>query len=136
MTKSVAPDRNTSDTLPSGTLLDHSVLLSSVDGDMDLLRGISGLFLSSYPALISDMRDAIARDDSNALARAAHTFKGSGGYFLTDAAREGVVELELIAHGSDLSVATERLAELELEMERLKPELSIFAAEAAQSHGL
>jgi HPt (histidine-containing phosphotransfer) domain-containing protein len=134
MTKSVALEKDTSDTLPDSTALNHSLLLSSVDGDMDLLRGISGLFLSSYPAFISEIRNAIARDDSNALARAAHIFKGSGGYFLTDSARETLVELELIAQGSDLTNAPERLAELEWEMQRLKPELYILAAEAAQSH--
>jgi HPt (histidine-containing phosphotransfer) domain-containing protein len=130
MTNSVPPANNAADRLPAVTALDHSVLMSFVDGDMDLLRSIIRLFLGSYPAFISDIRVAIERDDRNALARGAHTFKGSAGYFLTESARERLVELELIAHGGDLNNARELLDELEREVERLKPELSILAVEA------
>jgi HPt (histidine-containing phosphotransfer) domain-containing protein len=104
-----------------------------VDGDEDLLRDIVALFLSSYPAFISEIRDAIARNDSNALARAAHTLKGSGGFLLDDSATKLVSELELIGHGGDLNSAPARLVGLEAEMERLKPELFMLAAEGTQS---
>jgi HPt (histidine-containing phosphotransfer) domain-containing protein len=98
-----------------------------VDGDEDLLRSICGLFLGHYPAFLSKIRDAIARADADGLARATHTLKGSGGYFLDASALRTLVDLELIAHGGDLINAPERLAELEWEMERLKPELLILS---------
>jgi len=116
--------------VPANTVLDHSLLLSSVDGDMDLLGRISELILNSCPSFISEIRKAIEGADRNALARAAHTFKGSGGYFLTNLARESLIELELIAQGSDLNGAAERLAAIEMEVERVKPELSILAGNA------
>lgn len=128
MTKSGAFGMNESD---PATQLDHSVLLAVVDGDNDLLRSISGLFLDSYPALMSGIHDAIARNDSDALVRAAHTFKGSGGYFLTDSARKTLVDLEQMARECNLSSAGERVAELESEIERLKPEVLMLA-----THGL
>jgi HPt (histidine-containing phosphotransfer) domain-containing protein len=126
-------EKTPADPLPASRVLDHSLLLSFVDGDEDLLRGICGLFLGHYPAFLSKIRDAIARADADGLARATHTLKGSGGYFLDASALRTLVDLELIAHGGDLINAPERLAELEWEMERLKPELLILSGEGAQS---
>ena len=76
---------------------------------------------------------ASALRDADGLARATHTLKGSGGYFLDASALRTLVDLELIAHGGDLINAPERLAELEWEMERLKPELLILSGKGAQS---
>jgi PAS domain S-box-containing protein len=132
-TESLALKKNPADPLPASQVLDHSLLLSFVDGDEDLLRGICGLFLGHYPALLSNIGDAITRADAAGLARAAHTLKGSGGYFLAASALRTLVDLELIAHGGDLNNAPERLAELEWEMERLKPELLILSGKGAES---
>ncbi len=126
MTKSRAFAKNAAD---PATGLDHAVLLAAVDGDNDLIRSISGLFLDSYPVLLTPINDAIARNDSNALVRAAHTLKGSGGYFLTDSARKTLADLEGMAHEGNLSNASERFAELKSEMERLEPELLMLATE-------
>ena len=115
--------------LDPATELDHSLLLAVVDGDNDLLRGISRLFLDTYPGLMSAINDAIARNDSNALVRAAHTLQGSGGYFLTDSARKTLVDLERMAHKGNLCNAGERAAEVESELERLKPEVLRLAKE-------
>jgi HPt (histidine-containing phosphotransfer) domain-containing protein len=82
---------------------------------------------------MDEFRDAIARTDADELARAAHTLKGSGGYFLPASALRTLVDLELIAHTGDLNNATERLAELEWEMERVKPELLINSGKGTQS---
>jgi two-component system, sensor histidine kinase and response regulator len=126
MTKSDAFGKNAS--VPA-TKLDHSILLDVVDGDNDLLRSISALFLKNYPVLMSGIHEAIAQNDSTAIVRAAHTLKGSGGYFLTDSARKTLVDLERMAREDDLRNAGERFAELESEMERLKPEVLLLATE-------
>jgi len=126
MTKSGPFGKNDSD---SATGLDHSRLLAVVDGDIDLLRGISGLFLDIYPGLMSAIHDAIARNDRDALVRAAHTLQGSGGYFLTDSSRKNLVDLERMAHEGNLCNAGERAAEVESELERLKPEVLKLAKE-------
>lgn len=126
MTSSGAFGKNDSD---QATELDHSVLLAVVDGDNDLIRGISGLFLDSYPGLMSAIHHAIARNDSEALVRAAHTLQGSGGYFITDFARKTLVDLERMAHEGNLSNAGDRAAKVASELERLKPEVTKLATE-------
>ncbi len=136
MTKAFALEKNPAGPLPASPILEHSLLLSFVEGDEDLLRGICGLFLGHYPALLSKIRDAIARADADGLARAAHTLKGSGGYFLCASALRALVDLELIAHGGDLNNAPERFAELESELERLKPELLILSGRSGTAQSL
>ena len=136
MTKAFALEKNSAGPLSASPVLDHSLLLSFVDGDEDLLRGICGLFLDHYPALLSNIRDAIARADADELARAIHTLKGSGGYFLGASSLRTLADLELIAHGGDLNNAPERFAELEREMERLKPELLILSGASGTAQSL
>ena len=114
-------------------VLDRSALLSTVDGDEDLLRDLCALFLGSYPTFISQIRDAVTSNDGDALARAVHTLEGSGGHFLTDPARALLTDLQRIGRLQDLNTAPARLADLEAEINRLKPELSILAAGVIQS---
>ena len=115
---------------PENQMLDHSILLSVVDGDEDLLRGICGLFLKGYPVQISEIREAITRADGKALARGAHTLKGSGGFFLTESAQNALADLEAMGQEGDLNSAPQRIADLEQEMELLKPELFMLAGES------
>jgi HPt (histidine-containing phosphotransfer) domain-containing protein len=115
---------------PANQMLDHSILLSVVDGDGDLLRGICGLFLEGYPVHLSMIREAITCADGKALARSAHTLKGSGGFFLTESAQSALADLEAIGQGGDLNRAPQRLADLEQEMELLEPELVMLAGES------
>jgi two-component system, sensor histidine kinase and response regulator len=133
MTSPFVPEKNQLTASPTDQVLDHCVLLSVVDGNTDLLRAICGLFLENYPLLLSEIVNAISRSDGNALARAAHTLKGSGGYFLAESALSAITDLERIGLGGDLRVAPERLAELERQMERVKPELSVLAGKSTES---
>ena len=132
MTSPFVSEKNQASRQPTNRLLDHSVLLSVVDGDEDLLRGICGLFLEGYPVHLSEIREAITRADGKALARSAHTLKGSGGFFLTEAAQSALADLEAIGQQGDFSSAPQLVADLEQEMELLKPELFVLAGESLQ----
>ena len=129
MTLTPTSEENLKEQQPAYHALDHSRLLSMVEGDEDLLRGICGLFLRACPEYLSAIRESIALGESDALRRAAHTLKGSGGHFLTATALEALVDLEAIAVGGNLNSAPERFAALEGEMESLKHELSLLAGE-------
>ena len=100
MTSPVVPEKNQAKRQPTNQMLDHSILLSVVDGDGDLLRGICGLFLEGYPVHLSMIREAITRADGKELARSAHTLKGSGGFFLTESAQSALADLEAIGRAS------------------------------------
>jgi len=59
--------------------IDHGALLEGFDGDRRLLKQIVRLFVADYPRRLAEIKEAINRGDGNALARAAHALKGSGG---------------------------------------------------------
>jgi HPt (histidine-containing phosphotransfer) domain-containing protein len=130
MTSQLISGKNQASDQPANRILDHSILLSAVGGDEDLLRGICGLFLDGYPVHLSNIREAIMRADGKALSRSAHTLRGSGGFFLTESAQSVLADLEAIGQDGDLNSAPRRLAELEQEMELLEPELYILASES------
>jgi len=117
---------------PAGGSLDREAILDSLDRDQELLQKVVGLFLRTYPKMLSDIRDAVARGDANGLSRAAHTLKGSGGLFMSAGATELARQLDMMGRGGDTDEAKELLALLEREMERIRPELSEIVA--AESH--
>src|SRR5204862_59394 len=60
---------------------DREALLQSIDGDRALLAEIAALFLDGCPAALHRMRVAIEARNAEVLGRAAHSFKGSLGFF-------------------------------------------------------
>lgn len=112
---------------PRAKILDYGMLLSVVDGDETLLRLVCGVFLRTYPAVLTEMDDAMAVNDGKALARAAHKLKGSAGFFVTDSIRLLLAGLEQIGIAGDLTGAASRLQDLKTEMQLLEPEWSALA---------
>jgi CheY-like chemotaxis protein len=124
-----AADAEPLDRTSAGELLDTEAVLARVDGDVELLRYIVYLFLEELPKLMWEIRDAVARHDSEALERAAHMLKGSVGNFHANAVVGAAQHLETIAREGDLSGARDALAVLEHETERLKPALITLGKE-------
>jgi two-component system, sensor histidine kinase and response regulator len=104
-------------------VLDLSALLGQLEGDRELLREMVDLFLEDSPELLSRIRDAVRRGDAADLERAAHTLKGSVSNFRARAAAHAALRLEMIGRSGDLAEAEAALADLEQELERLKPPL-------------
>ena len=102
---------------------DRQELLDRVDEDMEFLAETVEMFDEDGPPLLSEIRDAIARQDSEALAQAAHTFKGMVANFCADPAVEAALELEMMGKNADLGGAEEAAGRLESEAERLKSAL-------------
>lgn len=110
-------------------IFDREELLNRVDGDRELLADVLVLFKESCPRILSEMEAAIRQSDAEALARAAHTMKGSVGNFAGKAAFQKAIELEDIARTGRLSTAQPVYEELSQEIGRLLPALTAFAQE-------
>ncbi|MEO0248370.1 MAG: response regulator [candidate division WOR-3 bacterium] len=93
----------TPDDLGEGEILERGAILARAQGDWELAKEMAELFLSNYPKWLSEIRDAIAREDSEALMRAAHVLKGSASNFEAREAVEAALQLEIIGHKGDLS---------------------------------
>jgi CheY-like chemotaxis protein len=117
-----APD--SADLYSNGEVLDRSAMLDCVGGNPQLLRAVIGVYLKNCPALVTQIRSAITREDCEALKLAAHNLKGAASNFLTSSAIQTVTRLEQMGRDSQLMFAGDELSILEKEIARLEPELN------------
>lgn len=107
----------------NGQVVDWHEALRSVNGNRQLLRDIVEAFLDESPRLLATLRTAIEQQDARTLQRAAHTLKGSTGYFGAARASEMAHQLETMGQRRELVHARHALADMEREMARLTPHL-------------
>jgi HPt (histidine-containing phosphotransfer) domain-containing protein len=103
--------------------LDRDAVLERVGGDESLLKEITEIFLSEYPMLLEEIREAIQRDDAAKLERSAHTLKGSVSNFGAAGATDAAYQLELLGRRRRMEEAPEALRALELHFSALAPAL-------------
>jgi ligand-binding sensor domain-containing protein/signal transduction histidine kinase/CheY-like chemotaxis protein len=102
-----------------GAAFDHEALLRKFDGDVVLLRQVSGLFLSDYPRKLDQVREALAGGDAEALYRAAHVLKGTVGNFGAAGAGAAAGRVEQAARSGDLVAAADAVRALEEALRQL-----------------
>jgi signal transduction histidine kinase/DNA-binding NarL/FixJ family response regulator len=110
--------------------IDEGDLMERVDNDREFLAELVELFEEDGPALLNELRDAVARQDSPAVARAAHTIKGTVGNFCAAAAMQMALEIEIMGKEDSLDHAAQSLAALEREVSQMKAALDKMLREA------
>jgi PAS domain S-box-containing protein len=113
----------------AGGIWNPAKALAHVGGDPELLRELTALFLAECPQRLAEMRAAIARADAPKLRLAAHTLKGAVGNFAASAAWDAAQRLESMGQQAKMEGATEALAALETELERLRTVLADVAGQ-------
>jgi two-component system sensor histidine kinase/response regulator len=129
--KLVAPNHNNGEEQTPADVLDRAEIRERVGGDTKLLRELIDVFFADCPRMWQDVRAALTQGDAPRLNRAAHTLKGAVGIFGAKAAHEAAERIEQLAGKGDLTQAAEAAAQLEAELERLKPALQSLDAELA-----
>jgi HPt (histidine-containing phosphotransfer) domain-containing protein len=109
-----------------GFQIDREVALAGVGGDVELLREIVTLFLSEYPRIQAELKDAVLRGDAKGVERAAHGLKGSVSTFGANPAAEAALQLETMGRARDLSEVRPALELLETALVALRPELEVL----------
>jgi CheY-like chemotaxis protein/HPt (histidine-containing phosphotransfer) domain-containing protein len=110
-----------------GPGIDRDAILARMGGDPELLRETAGLCLSELENHVAASRAALASGDATALARSAHTLKGSLSLFGAGAAVASAQALERAAREGACDRAA--LAALEAELAKVVPLLAALAAE-------
>ncbi|HLF83054.1 MAG TPA: PAS domain S-box protein [Blastocatellia bacterium] len=106
--------------------LDIDALVKSFDGDRELVFMLARVFADSSPCQMSELYQAVAIGDAEAVARGAHVLRGSVANFRAEAAVDAAARLERTARTGDLATADSALAILEKEIEQLREELETF----------
>jgi two-component system, sensor histidine kinase and response regulator len=125
------PDRQASPPPPdSPSDFDKAAAIEQVGGDEELLKELLAAFLSEYPPLMAQIRDAITQRDARSLERAAHTLKGAAAAVAAAAVADAAQRLEIMGRTGELAGAKSVCTELEDALRRLRPTLL-----AVSSHG-
>jgi two-component system, sensor histidine kinase and response regulator len=111
----------------ANTLIDQKALLAGIDGDPQLLRELTRLFLADYPRNLAQIKDALRLGDAEALAKGAHKLKGAVGNFAAKKAAAAAELLETLGKAGDLRAASDAFVTLESELALLCNELKRLA---------
>jgi len=107
-------------------VFDTARILSNVDGDQAVLHKIVELFVEDSQVVLSQIRDAIERQDMETLTCSAHSLKGAVSNFGAQLALRAVRKMESLGRNKDLDGARDSLGWLEDEVLRLQEALSEF----------
>ncbi|MCO6457637.1 MAG: response regulator [Pirellulaceae bacterium] len=111
-----------------GELVDWKVALRSVNGDQELLRELLEIFLAQTPELLSEMKQAIDRQDLATLRLKAHALKGSMLFLGPTPIWQRAFRLESIAAGQEGGDLRDALAALEPQLATLLDQLRRYLA--------
>jgi signal transduction histidine kinase/HPt (histidine-containing phosphotransfer) domain-containing protein len=101
-------------------VFDLSKVMNVVGGDTELFEEVANLFLENAADKIANLREGVVRGDASSVAKAAHTLKGSTGYFGAKRAFDAVHRLELIGKNGTWTEAEKAQLELEREFKALE----------------
>ena len=97
--------------------------MDRVAGNMDLLKELAALFVSSCSQSLANVGQALADGDAEKLISSAHSLKGSVSNFTAERAFQAAQKVEHSARDGDLGGAQEAFATLSLEIGLLKSAL-------------
>ncbi|MFO7837981.1 MAG: Hpt domain-containing protein [Desulfosalsimonadaceae bacterium] len=110
-------------------LFSRQELLERVDGDEELLREVLLIYMEDTPSVLESLKQGIDANSPEAVAKAAHTLKGSSANIAAERLRRRARELEQKAQEGDLEGAAAFYDMLESEFHALKEELRPYLGE-------
>jgi signal transduction histidine kinase/ligand-binding sensor domain-containing protein/CheY-like chemotaxis protein len=116
--------------------LDKAAALANLGGDEHVLAEAGHLFLVECSRLMSEVQEAIRRNNASALEQAAHIIKGSVGTFAARRAYETARRLEELGHEGKLKDAEGVYANLEAEMDHLRHDMESLVRGETLSNSL
>ena len=111
-----------------GAIIDQAEALARVGGDWGLLKSLAEMFCDSYPAQLTELREAIGRGDGPTVCRLAHTLVGAVGIFGARPAVEAATRLETMGREGRLAGAEEAWERLDRAVAGLRPALAAMTA--------
>lgn len=97
--------------------------LARVDGDLDLLRKVTSVFLDEYPNTMQHLRAALQQTDLQAMRELIHMLQGELSYFALEPAMAQLRLLQQKVHEGDPQAAGPSLQRLQDELDSARPRL-------------
>jgi HPt (histidine-containing phosphotransfer) domain-containing protein len=101
------------------TLVNWEQARAAMGGDEQLLNSVIEAFLQEAPTLLAKIRQGLDERHAATLHRAAHTLKGTLGYFGNPPAAELALQLEIMGRRNSFEEAPPLVAELEAQLARV-----------------
>ncbi len=105
---------------------DREALMNRVDGDTEFLAESVALLDEDGPPLLREIRDSASANDSERVARAAHTFKGLVSNFCADSATEAARRVEALGRDGATEGLGAAISSLDAEASLLMKSLREF----------
>lgn len=102
----------------------------SPEGGAEFLRELITIYLEDTPRQMTELEEALARQDAPKVTRAAHTIKGSSGNFGATALAELAVGIESHGKTGNLAAAAAALPGFKAEFARVREALHKLATGA------
>jgi HPt (histidine-containing phosphotransfer) domain-containing protein len=103
---------------------DPDSLWDRIDGDVDLLRDLIGIFAKEYPGILLRIESAISQGEGTELQKASHKLKGSVLQFSASGAAAAAANLEDMGKRGAMDGAGASLAKLKSEVGSLMESLN------------
>jgi len=105
-------------------IFDWSSALASVGGDRNFLSEVAGLFQAAWPTLLGNIRAGLATGDLWAVESSARLVEGAARNVSAKNVYESARQLEFLARQGAVRASQAACANLEHEVEALKPYLA------------
>jgi HPt (histidine-containing phosphotransfer) domain-containing protein len=118
---------------PDEEVLDRPALWSLVAGDTELLRELIGLFDQDCPRLFFTLQQAVMVKNCRGVVAAAHALKGVVSNFAARGVARVLAVIESFGEQGDFALVQETVAQLAVELARLKLALDELGQELSAS---
>jgi HPt (histidine-containing phosphotransfer) domain-containing protein len=106
-------------------------LIDAFDHDWGFFKEVVDLFVSDYPRMMVDIRQAFKTGDTDALIRTAHSLKGMLSLFNAQAAAQKTIKLQELGKQGEFSKIENEIEALSGELSMLKSTLQELVEERA-----
>jgi CheY-like chemotaxis protein/HPt (histidine-containing phosphotransfer) domain-containing protein len=108
---------------------DRATALVRCDGDAALLARVATIFLTNAPAMLADIRQAVAEGDCRKVRQAVHKLSGSVGVLGAGVVIDAVQALQRAAHAGQVGAMQQACEDLERQVQRLETSLGAVVKE-------
>lgn len=106
--------------------IDRDSIMKRLGGDEELFRSFIEVFTEDSPAMVQQLRSAIAESNSRLIQRSAHSLRGLAANFNATGVVDLTSKLEQAGKDGDLSEASSLMTQLNEAMEQLRDTLAAY----------